>query len=104
MYERTTSQGTPSMGDAPHLASGADAGAGPVGAGGGGDGALGAGSVPAPGGGGRLPGVPERVWEASQADHAPGDGEVAASPGAGAGGALCEPDPAPVRLASQVVV
>jgi hypothetical protein len=61
----------PHLGDAPHLASGADAGAGPVGPGGGGDGAFGAGAVPAPGGGGRGAGVPERVWEASQADHAP---------------------------------
>jgi hypothetical protein len=41
------------------------------------------------GGGGRLTGVPERVREASQAEHAPGDGDVAASPGAGVGGALC---------------
>jgi len=94
MYERTPIAGYavhPHLGDAPHLASGADAGAGPVGPGGGGDGASGAGSVPAPGGGGRLTGVPERVWEAPQAEHARGGGDVAAAPGAGVGGALCEP-------------
>jgi hypothetical protein len=43
-----------------------------------------------------LPGYRNGLEEASQAEHAPGDGDVAASPGEGVGGALCEPDPAAI--------
>jgi hypothetical protein len=62
----------PHLGDAPHLASGADAGARPVGPGSGGEGAFGAGSVPAPGGGERREGYRRHLYRKSPPTDGPG--------------------------------